>query len=74
MAWVLDLDGVVWLGDQPIPGAADAVRKLQATGEDVLFVTNMSGRTRGLPRKSREGVELVAARQPPRCCEGWHRT
>lgn len=41
MAWVLDLDGVVWLGDQPIPGAAAAVAALQARGP-VLFVTNNS--------------------------------
>ena len=27
---VLDLDGVVWLADQPIPGAADAVARLRA--------------------------------------------
>ena len=42
MAWALDLDGVIWLGDQPIPGAADAVARLQATGEPVVFVTNNS--------------------------------
>ena len=29
MVWVLDLDGVVWLGDEPIPGAAEAVARLQ---------------------------------------------
>jgi 4-nitrophenyl phosphatase len=40
--WVLDLDGVIWLGDEPIPGAADAVGRLQASGAPVLFVTNMS--------------------------------
>ena len=42
MAWALDLDGVIWLGDQPIPGAAEAVARLQATGEPVVFVTNNS--------------------------------
>lgn len=38
--WVIDLDGVVWLGDQPIPGSADAVARLRAAGEEVVFVTN----------------------------------
>jgi 4-nitrophenyl phosphatase len=42
MNWVLDLDGVVWLAETPIPGAADAVRRLQAAGESVVFVTNNS--------------------------------
>jgi len=42
MNWVLDLDGVVWLAETPIPGAADAVKRLQAGGEAVVFVTNNS--------------------------------
>ena len=42
MAWVLDLDGVVWRGDQALAGAADAVARLRAAGERVLFVTNNS--------------------------------
>jgi 4-nitrophenyl phosphatase len=42
VAWVLDLDGVVWLGDRPIPGAAEAVSALRAAGHRVLFVTNNS--------------------------------
>ena len=44
MAWALDLDGVVWLGTEGIPGAADSVAALQDAGETVLFVTNNSGR------------------------------
>lgn len=40
MAWVIDLDGVMWLAHQPIPGSADAVARLLAAGEDVAFVTN----------------------------------
>ncbi len=42
MSWVFDLDGVLWLGDEPIPGAADAVAEVRARGEAVLFVTNNS--------------------------------
>ena len=42
MAWVLDLDGVIWLSDQPVPGAAEAVARLRAAGERVLFLTNNS--------------------------------
>lgn len=39
---VLDLDGVVWLGDEPIRGAAEAVRELRARGARLAFVTNNS--------------------------------
>ncbi len=42
MAWLLDLDGVVWLADEPLPGGAAAVAELRAAGERVLFVTNNS--------------------------------
>nr|MBO2502164.1 HAD-IIA family hydrolase [Thermoanaerobacterales bacterium] len=42
VAWVLDLDGVIWLADQPIPGAREAVAALRAAGERVLFATNNS--------------------------------
>ena len=44
MAWALDLDGVVWRGTDGVPGAGEAVRLLQDSGERVLFVTNNSGR------------------------------
>ena len=44
MGWALDLDGVVWLGTESIPGVAEAVAALQSAGETVLFVTNNSGR------------------------------
>jgi glycerol-1-phosphatase len=41
-AIVLDLDGVLWLGDEPLPGAAGAVGRFRAAGLDVGFVTNNS--------------------------------
>jgi HAD superfamily hydrolase (TIGR01450 family) len=45
VGWVLDLDGVMWLGDRPIPGSADAVMTLRDAGEDYVFVTNNSSVT-----------------------------
>lgn len=45
MSWVLDLDGVLWLADQPVPGAADAVKRLRVAGRRVVFLTNNSSLT-----------------------------
>ncbi|HYF47390.1 MAG TPA: hypothetical protein VD926_14345, partial [Acidimicrobiales bacterium] len=59
MAWALDLDGVVWLGEEPIPGAAGAVARLQASGEPVVFVTNNSSVPVGKveAKLARHGIE-----------------
>ncbi|MEQ1787400.1 MAG: HAD-IIA family hydrolase [Acidimicrobiales bacterium] len=45
MPFALDLDGVVWLADEPIPGSAEAVARLRAAGEPVVFVTNNSSQS-----------------------------
>ena len=37
-----DLDGVIWLSHQPIPGSVEAIASLRAAGHRVLFVTNNS--------------------------------
>lgn len=39
---LLDLDGVVWLGDRMIPGSTEAVADLRRAGWTVAFVTNNS--------------------------------
>jgi len=43
MVWILDCDGVVWLADRPVPGSSEAIGRLKAAGERVLFITNHSG-------------------------------
>jgi 4-nitrophenyl phosphatase len=45
--FALDLDGVIWLADQPLPGAADAVARLRDAGETVVFCTNNSSQPVG---------------------------
>ncbi|MBA3655367.1 MAG: HAD hydrolase-like protein [Actinobacteria bacterium] len=47
MAWVLDLDGVVWLDGVAVAGAANAVARLRSSGNKVLFLTNNSRPTVG---------------------------
>jgi 4-nitrophenyl phosphatase len=43
VTWLLDLDGVVWLTGDPIPGAVAAITRLRDGGERVAFFTNNSG-------------------------------
>jgi glycerol-1-phosphatase len=38
--FVVDLDGVVWVGDRVMPGAAEAIGELRRRGKRILFVTN----------------------------------
>ena len=62
MPWALDLDGVVWLDDDPIPGSAEAVARLREAGEDVLFVTADHGNDPTTPSTdhARECVPVLA--------------
>ncbi|MGI9120133.1 MAG: HAD-IIA family hydrolase [Acidimicrobiales bacterium] len=55
MAWVIDLDGVVWRGGDLIPGSPEAVARLRDAGEQVLFVTNNSE-----PRVSDQEAKLAS--------------
>lgn len=41
----LDLDGVLWRGEDPVPGAADAVARLREAGHRVAFLTNNANPT-----------------------------
>ncbi len=45
-ALLLDLSGVLYDGDEVIPGAREAVRRVQASGLPVRFITNTSQKTR----------------------------
>lgn len=45
MTLVCDLDGVVYRGQEAIPGARDAIERIRAAGMGVIFATNNSSRT-----------------------------
>jgi len=59
---ILDLDGVVYRGSQPVPGAAELVTALRAAGASVRFATNNSMATRAtyVERLSNHGIAVTA--------------
>ncbi len=81
-ALLLDLDGVLYVEDEPIPGAVDAVAELRRAGLRLRFVTNTTARSRSrtLEKLDRLGFavsenELVtpAALAVRHCAERGHR-
>jgi HAD superfamily hydrolase (TIGR01450 family) len=38
--YAFDLDGTVYLGDTPLPGAIETIRQIRQAGRPVVFVTN----------------------------------
>jgi glycerol 3-phosphatase-2 len=42
--FLIDLDGVVWIGREPVPGAPEALAALLAAGKQIVFVTNNPGK------------------------------
>jgi len=59
-ALLVDLDGVVHLGDQPIPRAAAAIAAARAAGVRVAFVTNNASRTPAEVARSLTGYGVEA--------------
>jgi len=62
--FLVDLDGVVWIGREPVPGSAEALRELLAAGKEICFVTNNPGRPAAeyARRLGEMGVEVDAGR------------
>ncbi|MGH9000574.1 MAG: HAD-IIA family hydrolase [Acidimicrobiia bacterium] len=57
-----DLDGVVWLGGEALPGAAEAVRRLRAAGAVAFLTNNSSQPVAGYVRAlERVGIDAAAA-------------
>lgn len=41
---LVDLDGVVWIGREMVPGSVEALRELRTAGVEIVFVTNNPGK------------------------------
>jgi len=60
-AFIIDMDGVLYRGDQPLPGAAAFIARLQALKTPFLLVTNNSTRTPGqyVTKLGRMGIRVT---------------
>ncbi len=56
---LLDLDGVVYIGSEPVPGVAEILEAVRARGMRLAYVTNNAS------RRAAEIVELLAAMHVP---------
>lgn len=81
-ALLIDLDGVLYVENEPVPGAVDAVAELRRVGLGLRFVTNTTARSRRATLRKLsdlgfevEPQELVtpAALARSRCAERGHR-
>ncbi len=45
-AYLFDLDGTIYLGDRPLPGAFETIAALRAAGRRTIFLSNNPTRTR----------------------------
>lgn len=61
-AFISDMDGVIYHGNNLLPGAADFVRLLEERGLRYLFLTNSSERT---PRELAEKLARLGVRVSP---------
>ena len=57
---VLDLDGVVVLGDRPVDGAPEALERLRKMGKKIRFVTNNASRRRDEVAALLTGIGVAA--------------
>jgi len=59
---LVDLDGVVWVGDRALPGASEAVQELRDRGVALMFLTNDPTGSRTEYAARLAGVGVVATR------------
>src|SRR5262249_11284005 len=72
---LLDLDGVLYVGREALPGAAEALRRLRAADLPLGFITNTTRRSRRVIRTDLEALGLVIADDelftPARAARDW---
>lgn len=69
-AFLLDLDGVVYVGDEPLPGAVESLDRLREAGKIVRFLTNNPRQTRAQLARRLVGMGVEAREEEAVTC-GW---
>lgn len=59
--WLFDCDGVLWSGDDLIPGAVSVLEKLRKWGKQIAFVTNNASKSRSSYLKKFEKLGIKAS-------------
>lgn len=62
-AFLVDMDGVIYLDRRPVPGAADFIADVRRKDKRILFLTNNSKFTRGEYRAKLAGMGIAAAEE-----------
>ncbi len=59
-AFIIDLDGVIYLMNEPVPGSAETVRRLASEGKKFIFLSNNSAPTvpEYIEKLGRFGIEI----------------
>lgn len=55
-AWLIDLDGVMYIGETPVPGAQEAIQYLRDHGYPFRFVSNTTRKSRATIARQLEGM------------------
>lgn len=59
--FLFDCDGVLWSGDETIPGVVSVLQKLRHRGKSVIFVTNNASKSRQTYLKKFAGMDIQAS-------------
>ena len=59
-AFLFDLDGVVYVGEEPLPGAVESLARLREAGKEVRFLTNNPRPTRAQIARKLAGMGVEA--------------
>ncbi|SJX65036.1 related to PDR16-protein involved in lipid biosynthesis and multidrug resistance / PHO13-4-nitrophenylphosphatase [Sporisorium reilianum f. sp. reilianum] len=59
--FLFDCDGVLWSGDNTIPGVVSVLQKLRQRGKSIIFVTNNASKSRQTYLKKFAGMNIQAS-------------
>ena len=64
--FLIDLDGVVWIGREPVPGSPETLAALLAAGKRIVFVTNNPAKFPAAYAERLRGLGVEVGEEPDR--------